>query len=115
MGDYSHAAVLTGHEDDSLSQIIANDIFMAKAYIFKCSFDELAPYLPWSFENYQEGDIFRIQNLTALLSTQTNPEDTPLSNICSQQTIKQQEGFYNESYRRSYPPCDNSYAVDKTH
>jgi outer membrane protein assembly factor BamB len=83
MGDYSHAAIIVGHEEDSLSPLVVNDIFLSKAYIFNCSFEELAPYLPWSFENYQEWDVFRIQNLTALLSTTDSPNDTSCDSICS--------------------------------
>ena len=68
MGDYAHAVVMGNSEDDSLSPIIAADIFQTKAYVFGQSFEELAPYLPWVFEDYGPTDIFRIQNLTALLS-----------------------------------------------
>jgi hypothetical protein len=83
MGDYNHAAIIVGHEEDSLSPLVVNDIFHSKAYIFNCSFEELAPYLPWSFENYQEWDIFRIQNLTALLSTSSDSTSTSHESICS--------------------------------
>jgi hypothetical protein len=83
MGDYSHAAIIVGHEEDSLSPLVVNDIFLSKAYIFNCSFEELAPYLPWPFENEQEWDIFRIQNLTALLSTSSNPKGTSCDSICT--------------------------------
>lgn len=67
MGDYSHAPVLGELEEDSGSPVLATDIFQAKAYILNYSFDELAGYLPWPFENYGAKDIFRIQNLTTLL------------------------------------------------
>jgi outer membrane protein assembly factor BamB len=91
MGDYSHAVILTGHEGDSLSPLVANDIFLAKAYIFNCSFEDLAPYLPWSFENYQERDIFRLQNLTALLSTPSLPRESSTNPICSQKPLESEQ------------------------
>ena len=69
MGDYAHAVVLGNIEDDSLSPTLAADIFQTKAYVFNESFEELAPYLPWVYEDYGPTDIYRIQNLTALLST----------------------------------------------
>jgi hypothetical protein len=85
MGDYNHAAVIAGHEEDSLSPLAATDIFLAKAYIFNCSFDELAPYLPWSFENYQEWDVFRIQTLTALLSASSDRKEAVPGSVCASQ------------------------------
>ena len=68
MSDYAHAVVVGNSEEDSLSPILAADIFQTKAYVFGQSFEELAPYLPWIFEDYGPTDVFRIQNLTALLS-----------------------------------------------
>jgi outer membrane protein assembly factor BamB len=85
MGDYNHAAIIAGHEEDSLSPLAATDIFLAKAYIFNCSFDELAPYLPWSFENYQEWDVFRIQTLTALLSASSDRKEAVPGSVCASQ------------------------------
>lgn len=69
MGDYSHASGLSGYEDDSFSPTAASDIFQAKAYILDQDFDRLFPYLPWTFENYDSFDIYRVQNLTALLKS----------------------------------------------
>jgi outer membrane protein assembly factor BamB len=67
MSDYSHQVVVGSHEEESLSPIAASDIFQDKAYIFNEKFEELAPYLPWTFENYGHKDIYRLQNLVALL------------------------------------------------
>ncbi len=67
MSDYSHASGIGGYEDDSFSPVAASDIFQAKAFIFNYSFEELAPLIPWTFENYGSFDLFRIQNLTTLL------------------------------------------------
>lgn len=68
MGDMGHQPISGGHEEDSTFPQIANDIFRAKAYVQKQSFDQLKNYLPWSFENYGYKDIFRIQNMVALLN-----------------------------------------------
>ena len=71
MSDYSHSSAVSGYEDESFSPVAASDIFQAKAFILDASFEDLAPYLPWTFENYGSFDLFRIQNLTALLKTKS--------------------------------------------
>lgn len=73
MTDYGHPVTVGLHEDDSFSPILASDMFQAKAYIFNEAFEELAPYLPWTFENYGHRDIYRLQNLVALLRTSLAP------------------------------------------
>jgi len=67
MSDYSHSSGISGYEDESFSPVAASDIFQAKAYILNYNFEELAPFLPWTFEDYGSFDLFRIQNLVALL------------------------------------------------
>ncbi len=67
MGDYGHQVAVGLHEDDSFSPVAASDLFQAKAYILGWTFAELAPYLPWTFGNYGHRDIFRLQNLVALM------------------------------------------------
>jgi outer membrane protein assembly factor BamB len=110
MGDYSHAVILTGHEGDSLSPVVVNDIFLAKAYIFECSFDELAPYLPWQFENSQEKDIYRIQHLTALLSLKPQSDINSGRSICSQEPRNQDsERTQSEAFWRDPGCCCNPY------
>lgn len=73
MGDYSHQVAVGRHEEDSFSPIAASDIFQAKAYIFNDTFEDLAPHLPWTLENYDHRDIYRLQNLVALLGTDSGP------------------------------------------
>lgn len=68
MGDMNHQPINGQHEEESLSPQIAPAIFQAKAYVFKQSFDQLKNYLPWTFENYGYNDIYRIQNMVALLN-----------------------------------------------
>lgn len=75
MNDYSHCHVYGGHEEDSGTPLFTSDVFQAKAYIYEESFEELAPYLPWELEDYGDQDIFRIQNLVALL--QATDESQP--------------------------------------
>lgn len=67
MGDYGHGTLTRHHEEDSLSPLATADIFQARAYVFNEPFETLAPYLPWPFEAYGYRDIFRLQNLVALL------------------------------------------------
>ncbi len=67
MGDYGHGTITLAYEEESLSPVVAADIFQVRAYIFREPFETLAPYLPWPFENYGYRDIFRVQNLVALL------------------------------------------------
>jgi outer membrane protein assembly factor BamB len=105
MGDYSHAVIHPGHEEDSLSPVVVNDIFQAKAYIFNNSFEELAPYLPWSFENYQEFDIFRIQNLTALLSTTYEPAKPSSAGLCFSLVIKREKNGSESETIMENPSC----------
>lgn len=86
MGDYSHAPVLGELEEDSGSPLLATDMFQAKAYVLGYSFDDLVGSLPWTFENYGAHDIFRVQNLTALLriaGVEPHPvsETTPTSDL----------------------------------
>lgn len=69
MGDYGHQVSVGNHEEESFSPLLAADMFQARAYILGQTFEELAPYLPWTFEDHGHRDLFRIQNLTALLST----------------------------------------------
>jgi outer membrane protein assembly factor BamB len=108
MNDYSHAVILTGHEEDSLSPVVVNDIFLAKAYIFECNFEELAPYLPWLLENHQENDIYRIQHLTALLSAKPQTEKEPARSICSQESSipNKEQSQTNTLWRNPVCCCD---------
>jgi outer membrane protein assembly factor BamB len=84
LGDYSRQPILPGHEDDSMSHKLAVDMFLAKAYVFNQTFDQLAPQLPISFEDYGHRDMFRYQTLVALLkapATGTYPTSTPTPNL----------------------------------
>jgi hypothetical protein len=79
LGDYSHQPVIVGHEDDSMSPVLANDIFLSKAYVYNQTFQELAPFLPMSLENYGHKDMYRYQTLVALLKADgdgSNPDPT---------------------------------------
>jgi hypothetical protein len=67
MNDYGHGVITYGHEEESTSPLVASDIFQVRAYIYNETFEALAPYLPWPFEDYGHQDIFRLQNLVALL------------------------------------------------
>jgi outer membrane protein assembly factor BamB len=83
LGDYSHQPVM-GHEEESMSPKLSVDIFLAKAYVFNQTFDQLAPQLPIGFEDYGHRDMFRYQTLVALLkapTTGTYPTSTPTPNI----------------------------------
>jgi uncharacterized repeat protein (TIGR01451 family) len=42
-------------------------MFQTKAYVLGETFEELAPQLPWTFAEAGFGDIYRLQNLVALL------------------------------------------------
>jgi hypothetical protein len=80
MGDFGHQPILGGDEEDTTSILMTSDIFQAKAYIQRKTFNELAPYLPFTFENYGSKDMFRLQNLVAIMSTSgdgTGPSITP--------------------------------------
>ncbi|SPD76427.1 exported hypothetical protein [uncultured Desulfobacterium sp.] len=74
LGDYGHQVAVGLHEDDSFSVKLASDMFQAKAYILGFSFEELAPYLPLPFENYDAKDIYRLQNLVALLQADSSSD-----------------------------------------
>ena len=67
MNDYGHGSIVLEIEEDSTSPLLASDLFQARAYIFNEPFEKLAPFLPWPYENYGHRDIFRLQNLVALL------------------------------------------------
>ena len=84
MNDYGHGAITSGHEDDSLSPLLASDIFQARAYIFGEPFEALAPYLPWPLENFQHRDILRVQNLVALLQAPSMRQVVTTVNINAQ-------------------------------
>jgi outer membrane protein assembly factor BamB len=83
MGDYNRQPLHVGHEDESMSPKVAVDLFLAKAYVFNQSFDQLAPQLPIGFEDYGHRDISRYQTLVALLKAPTSgtyPTLTPTPN-----------------------------------
>jgi len=67
MGDYGHQVVYGGHEEDTFSIKAATDIFQAKAIVLQQTFEQLEPYLPYPTENYQNQDIYRLENLIALI------------------------------------------------
>jgi outer membrane protein assembly factor BamB len=68
IGDFSHASPIGGNEDDSLNPGLAADMFQAKAYILKVPYSELSRQLPLPYELNNKLDLFRVQNLTALLN-----------------------------------------------
>ena len=84
MGDYGHQVTVDYNEEDSFSIIAAANMFQAKACIFDQTFEELAPYLPWEFENYGNKDIYRLQNLVALMKA---PEGDPVTTTTTVQQI----------------------------
>lgn len=67
MGDMSHIVGIGMHEDDSMSQGLATDLFCVKAYLNQWTFEALRPYLPWEYEDQGDLDLYRVRSLTALL------------------------------------------------
>lgn len=48
---------------------ISAAMFQVKAYVLGVEFEDLAPQLPWTFADTDFQDIYRLQNLVALLGT----------------------------------------------
>lgn len=65
--DATHAMQYGGENLYNQAHISAA-IFQAKAYVLGESFDVLKDYLPWTYANAGFRDIYRLQNLVALLS-----------------------------------------------
>ena len=71
LADYAHASPIGANEDDSLNPGLAADIFQAKAYILDLPYFELSKQLPLVYAESGSTDLYRIQNLTALLNAST--------------------------------------------
>jgi hypothetical protein len=67
MGDYGHQVCVGGHEEESFSPVAAADLFQIHARVLGESFAELAPMLPWVYQDLGPRDLLRLQNLVALL------------------------------------------------
>jgi uncharacterized repeat protein (TIGR01451 family) len=66
---WSDAAIAAqgGSENLYNNPHISAAMFQTKAYVLGEEFEELAPQLPWTFANSGSQDIYRLQNLVALL------------------------------------------------
>jgi uncharacterized repeat protein (TIGR01451 family) len=71
-GDNGHVSH-KGDENLYSKPFMAAALFQAKAYILKEDFDTLKDYLPWPVNRAGFRDIYRLQNLVALLETVSEP------------------------------------------
>jgi uncharacterized repeat protein (TIGR01451 family) len=67
-GDAAHCMEISGENLYDLPEL-STAIFQAKAYVLGENFDTLKDQLPWEYSAAGANDIYRLQNLVALLAT----------------------------------------------